>query len=260
MTVATVWSANLPLMADRIVCPTVPVNGLFFKVTQAGFTGAQEPNWPKKVGSIVYDGGVIYKAYSSIFEDLSKVNPTSVIELFVLEFNETIHGTNAGIPTSNDETNIYRFHAGTNRVENNIVWAGKTYQRFPVMAEGFAFQRGQVPRPKLIVSNALGTISAILQAVNAITPANDLTGAKVSRVRTLARFLDHVNFDNTNPFGDPDPNAEFPRDIYNIDRKSAENRDVVEFELAAAFDLAGVRIPKRQCTRDLFPAIGTFVE
>ena len=260
MTVATVWSANLPLMADRIVCPTVPVNGLFFKVTQAGFTGSEEPNWSKNVGGIVYDGGVIYQAFSSIFEDLSKVNPTSVIELFILEFNETLHGTNTGIPISNNETNIYRFHAGTNRVEENIVWAGKTYQKFPVMAEGFAFQRGQVPRPKLIVSNALGTISAILQAVNAVTPANDLTGCKISRVRTLARFLDDVNFEGSNPFGDPDPNAEFPREIYTIDRKSVENREVVEFELAAAFDLAGVKIPKRQCTRDLFPAIGTFIE
>jgi lambda family phage minor tail protein L len=35
--------------------------------------------------------------------------------------------------------------------------------------------------------------------------------------------------------------------VYFVDRKSAENRDVVEFELASAFDMAGVRAPKRQC-------------
>ena len=52
--------------------------------------------------------------------------------------------------------------------------------------------------------------------------------------------------------------AEFPREIYSIDRKSTENREVVEFELAAPTDLAGVRIPKRQCTRTEFPGIGTF--
>jgi lambda family phage minor tail protein L len=50
-----------------------------------------------------------------------------------------------------------------------------------------------------------------------------------------------------NPFGTPDPTAEFPREIYFVDRKSAENRDVVEFELASAFDMAGIRAPKRQC-------------
>ena len=38
-----------------------------------------------------------------------------------------------------------------------------------------------------------------------------------------------------------------------------ENRDLVTFELASVIDLAGVRIPKRQCTRILFPSIGTFL-
>ena len=77
----------------------------------------------------------------------------------------------------------------------------------------------------------------------------------------MARFLDAVNFPgNSNPLGTPDPTAEFKRQIYTVDRKSAENREVVEFELAAVFDLAGVRVPKRQCTRTLFPAIGTFIQ
>ena len=62
-----------------------------------------------------------------------------------------------------------------------------------------------------------------------------------------------------NPLGTPDPTAEFPQEIYKIDRKSAENREVVTFELAAVFDLAGIRAPKRQCTRTEFPSIGTFI-
>ena len=45
-----------------------------------------------------------------------------------------------------------------------------------------------------------------------------------------------------------------------MDRKATENREIVEFELSAVSDLAGVRLPKRQCTRALFPAIGTFVQ
>jgi phage-related protein len=31
-----------------------------------------------------------------------------------------------------------------------------------------------------------------------------------------------------------DTSAEFPREIYYIDRKSAENREIVEFELASS--------------------------
>ena len=60
----------------------------------------------------------------------------------------------------------------------------------------------------------------------------------------------------TNPLGTPDPTAEYPREIFQIDRKATENREVVSFELAAPSDMAGVRAPKRQCTRAEFPSIG----
>ena len=155
----------------------------------------------------------------------------------------------------------YRFHNGTNLNANgDIVWASNTYIKMPIQAEGFAFTNGQLPRPTLTISNALGTITAILLNVNQVTTGNDLTGATVTRIRTLARYLDAVNFSGgTNPLGTPDPTAEFPQEIYKIDRKSAENREVVQFELAAVFDLAGVRAPKRQCTRTEFPSIGTFI-
>ena len=189
---------------------------------------------------------------SAVFSDLQSITPSAIIELFTLQLSTALHGANT----------IYRFHAGSNLNANGkIVWAGNDYLRFPIQASGFAFQRGQLPRPKIIISNATGLISSILLTVNETTTGNDLTGATVTRIRTLAKFLDAVNFPgNTNPLGTPDPNAEFPKEIYAIDRKSAENRETVEFELAAPTDLAGVRIPKRQCTRTIFPSIGTFVQ
>ena len=185
-----------------------------------------------------------------VFSEVQKINPSAIIELFTLQLDSSLHGANT----------IYRFHAGSSLNANGqIVWAGNAYLRFPIQATGFAYQRGQIPRPKLVVSNALGTISAILLTVNQTTTGNDLTGATVTRIRTMARFLDAVNFPgNSNPLGTPDPTAEFKRQIYTIDRKAAENRNVVEFELAGAIDMAGVRAPKRQCTRALFPSIGTF--
>tara|TARA_R100000406_G_scaffold51903_1_gene35287 strand:+ start:2796 stop:3374 length:579 start_codon:yes stop_codon:yes gene_type:complete len=186
---------------------------------------------------------------SAIVSNLQKINPSSIIELFTLTLDSTLHGAST----------VYRFHAGSTLNNNGeIVWAGNTYQRFPIKAEGFAFQKGQLPRPTLTVSNALGTITAILLNVNSTTSGNDLTGATVTRIRTLARFIDAVNFpENVNPYGTPDATAEFPQEIYKIDRKSAENREFVQFELAAVFDLAGIRAPKRQCTRAEFPSIGT---
>ena len=186
---------------------------------------------------------------SAIVSNLQNINPSAIIELFTLQLDSSLHGA----------TTIYRFHAGSSLKDNGeIVWAGNSYQRFPIKAEGFAFRQGQLPRPTLTVSNALGTITAILLSVNTTTAGNDLTGATVTRIRTLARFLDAVNFPgDINPYGTPDNTAEFPQEIYKIDRKSAENREVVQFELASVFDLAGIRAPNRQCTRAEFPSIGT---
>jgi lambda family phage minor tail protein L len=186
---------------------------------------------------------------SAVFSNLQSINPSAIIELFTLQLSTALHGANT----------IYRFHAGSNLDANGeIVWAGNSYLRFPIQAEGFAFQKGQLPRPKITISNATGLISAILLTVNETTTGNDLTGATVTRIRTLAKFLDAVNFaDGTNATADN--TAEFPQEIYVVDRKATETREVVEFELAAPTDLAGVRIPGRQATRSIFPSIGTFV-
>ena len=164
-----------------------------------------------------------------VFSEVQKINPSAIIELFTLQLDTSLHGANT----------VYRFHAGSNLNANGqIVWASNSYLRFPIEATGFKYQRGQIPRPKFIVSNALGTMSAILLTVNQTTTGNDLTGATFTRIRTMARFLDAVNFPgNTNPFGTPDPTAEFKRQIFTVDRKSTENREVVEFELAGAIDI-----------------------
>jgi len=180
--------------------------------------------------------------------ELQKINPSSIIELFVLELDATLHGSST----------VYRFHAGINDVGSgvqNIVWAGNTYSRLPIQAEGFEYnaESGQLPRPTVTVANLFGSITAILLDVNTTTAGNDLTGAKFTRIRTLARYLDNDNFDGDNPYGTPDSTAEFPKEIYYVARKVTEARDAVVFELAATFDLAGVRAPKRHCSQNLCP-------
>jgi lambda family phage minor tail protein L len=160
-------------------------------------------------------------------------------ELFQLELNAAQHGVN--------ET--YYFHAGVNATNSgDIIWNSQAYLAFPIEATEFEYTgTGSLPRPKLRISNINGTITGII-----LTLPNGLEGAKVTRIRTLARYIDGVNFPGgTNPLGTPDPTAEFPREIYYIDRKASENRDLIEFELAAAFDLVGVRAPKRQCVSNV---------
>tara|TARA_R100000654_G_scaffold26393_1_gene50022 strand:- start:146 stop:898 length:753 start_codon:yes stop_codon:yes gene_type:complete len=249
---ATAWTSNTSLSLGDIVAPTSINSGLFFKVTQAGTTSSSEPNWPNNIGQNVYDNNVVYVSFSATFSDLQPISPSAIIELFTLQLSSALHGA----------TTIYRFHAGSNMNANGrIIWNGNDYLRFPIEANGFAFQKGKIPRPKIIVSNATGVISAILLTVNQTSVGNDLTGATVTRIRTLAKFIDGANFSGgTNPYGTPDPNAEFPKEIYSIDRKSKETREIVEFELASVLDLVNIKCPKRQCTRADFPSIGTFIE
>lgn len=182
---------------------------------------------------------------SLIVAELQKVAPSAIIELHELHLSQDLHGSST----------VYRFHSGINAKQQpgNIVWSGQTYQAFPITVDGFEYTgNGQLPRPKLRAANVLGAISAILLEVNAITPGNDLIGAKFVRRRTLAKYLDAVNFENNiNPYGTPDPSAEFPQEIFYVARKVSENREYVEFELAASLDLQGVRLPRRQCIANI---------
>jgi lambda family phage minor tail protein L len=182
--------------------------------------------------------------------ELQSINPSAIIELFSLELNTLLHGSNT----------IYRFHAGTNELNNNIVWQGDTYDKFPIQAEGFEFSgAGSLPRPTLTISNAFGFVSALIIDTNNVTAKNDLQGAKFTRRRVLASSLDDVNFvSGSNPFGNPNSN-ELPQEIYFIDRKITENRQLVQFECVSVLDLQGIKIPKRQITRRDFAGVGTFI-
>ena len=296
---------------------------------------------------------------SLLISELQKTDPSAIIELFELQLSQNLLGA----------TTIYRWHSGVAaNSAGELVLDGVTYSAMPIEAEGFDYKGGkdqQLPRPTLRVSNLFSTVSAILASVNAVTPFNNLIGAKVTRIRTLAKFLDSTNFSAgttiynvtvvnsggsnyfalngvTNPtltlvkggtyifqqhdysnaghpiafretddtaytagvstvgtagsgnaattftvpsnapsslkyycsvhgnsmgnnitisnYTNPDANAaiRFPDDVYYIDRKSLENRQLVEFELAAVFDLSNVKIPKRQALPSLFPGIGSF--
>ena len=82
------------------------------------------------------------------------------------------------------------------------------------------------------IANTDSFVSAILLAVNETTPGNDLTAAKLTRIRTLSRFDPQIL-----------PTRKIterriwiyrrePREVYFVDRKVTENR-LVEFELVS---------------------------
>lgn len=63
---------------------------------------------------------------------------------------------------------------------------------------------------------------------------------------------------DTNP--SYDPTMEYTPEIWFINRKALQNNKVLEFELASAFDVAGVKLPRRQIQRNIcaWVAIGGY--
>lgn len=243
-----------------------------------------------------------------VVTEIQTLEPSAVIELFSMDMSAV------GGPVVN-------YHGGTSGKLTAVVWQGVTYYPFPVQASGFEFNgRGQLPRPKITFANVTSAITAL------ILQYGDPIGCKVTRKRTLAKFLDAANFPLTatahyqaygwnegrsinkggqfNPAyylatywdiaqaytaanaiqhfvqhgiaegrngnatgvfseGDyltlypdvagysggynptADPTAHFPDDIYFIEQRTAETREAVEFQLAAAFDFQGLQLPRR---------------
>jgi lambda family phage minor tail protein L len=170
----------------------------------------------------------------SIVSELQSLAPSAIIEVFQLD------ATSFG-------GDVYYFHAGTNGLRQNITWQGQEYVAYPIQMSGFEFSAGgQLPRPQMVVSNVTGVITALVLAYN------DLLGAKVTRKRTMAKYLDAINFTGgVNPNADPD--AEFNDDIFFIERKTTENNQAVSFELSASFDVQGVKLPRRQIIQNICP-------
>ncbi|MDR1351492.1 MAG: phage minor tail protein L [Zoogloeaceae bacterium] len=160
--------------------------------------------------------------------DLQSLAPGALIMLFDLNTE------GAG------ESGIFRFHPGVNGLNKDIVWNGDVYTRFPIEAEGFDKRSsGTLPRPKIKVANVGALVGALVHELH------DLVGATITVTRTLAKYLDAVNFpDNTNPNADP---AQYiDRETWKIDRKAEENPVYIEFELAAAIDMPDCKLPRRQ--------------
>lgn len=163
----------------------------------------------------------------TIVSDIQGLTPGAVIDLFEIDLT-SLGGA------------VMRFHPGKNNMIADIIWNGQTYIAFPIQADGFeATGNGKMPRPTIKVANVTGLISA------AIRDFDDLIGCQVTRRRTLGEYLDAVNFPGgVNPSADP--TQEFPKQVWFVDRKSTESKMVVEFELAASWDVQGVLLPRRQ--------------
>tara|TARA_R110002110_G_scaffold201274_1_gene412302 strand:+ start:572 stop:1273 length:702 start_codon:yes stop_codon:yes gene_type:complete len=164
----------------------------------------------------------------SIQEQLQSLEPSAIIELFQLELTAAVNGVDS----------TFYYHAGTNELTANVVFAGVTYTAYPIEVDGFEMTtKGTLPRPSMRIANANNSISALIVLYNPLQ-------AKVTRIRTCKKFLDAANFASGN--ASADSAAKFEDEIWYIDRVANENTQLVEFELTSKLDLTNLALPRRQ--------------
>lgn len=175
------------------------------------------------------------------------LEPSSLITLFEIDASDL--ALDSGIISSSQYDSgglIFRFHNNIKLGTSSIFWQGYEFIAAPIKAEGFEVaSKGTLPTPKVSITSSEEGIPFLALLKEKIRQLDDLIGAKITRIRTFAKYLDAQNFTNSSVVEgfSPDPNVEFPRDVYYIDRKAAENKYIITFELASILDVQGLVLP-----------------
>ena len=142
-----------------------------------------------------------------VYADVQKLEAGDRVEVFDFDMRQI----------TGNPSDILRFH-GYLQV-GDIIWQAQTYTGWPIHVEGFERTTDQQPVPTLSVGNVDGSITALCLAYQ------DLVGARLVRHKTFGKYLDAANFPEGNPTANP--LAEFPPDIWFIERKSQETNELV---------------------------------
>lgn len=153
--------------------------------------------------------------------DFQKLGVTGLITLYQLD-------------ASNVGAGVFYFH-GHN--DGDIVWQGKTYHAIAITADGLEMRGdGKASTPTLHLANVFNGIVGGLSAL--CLQFNDLVGAKLTVIHTLAKYLD----------GQPTASSEHKKQTWYIEQKTDEDHSQVSFELSNPVDFEGQKIPLRQIT------------
>lgn len=160
--------------------------------------------------------------------DLQSTAPGALVSLFQLDLRP-VGGDILYFSTSLDKQ-------GSPAGYTEVVLDGEAYTFYPILVKGFEKRMdGPAPRPSMSISNVNNLVTQLMRQ------HGNLIRAKLTRIRTLAQYLDGGLT--------PDPSQIMQPDVFIVSRKAAHNKISVEFELRSALDLEGTMIPKRVVLR-----------
>tara|TARA_R110000824_G_scaffold11986_8_gene52752 strand:+ start:352 stop:1641 length:1290 start_codon:yes stop_codon:yes gene_type:complete len=219
---------------------------------------------------------IAQSSIKSLHFELGNLNPSALVTLIEIDLSkllDTRHIKNLSSEAEqigfrkNLSDSTLRFHNNIKIVNSYIVWQQNTYYPAPLITEGFeTSSKGVLPQPTLTISSQSESgIDQIALLKHEIRKFGDIIGAKVTRRRTFAKYLDRINFGKTRrqkrtgrgylaqelPIGyEPDPYSELPPDVFYIERKLSENKSAIQYQLSSILDLEGIKIPKRMIVSD----------
>lgn len=157
----------------------------------------------------------------TIATELNSTNPSPYWEGYIIDL--TAIGSTVFRFTSHSDTSVGFGTYGT-------------FMPFPISGSGFQVTADQPPRPKLIISNVTKYVQPYLQQFQ------DMVKGKVTRVRTLSKFLDGGT--------SPDDTQHMPLEVYYIEQKVKHDKYTIEFVLSTVLDLPGIKLPRAQVLKD----------
>ena len=202
--------------------------------------------------------------------EANTLSPSSLISLYEIDVTDLavkeILIKNSKFNRNPDQT-VFRFHNNLKLTQNSIFFQGKEYFAAPIYSSGFEVNsKGTAAKPKLQMTFSEEGVPLMRFFKDLMQDLEDMVGAKVYRLRTFSRFLDAKNFYKVDAAGNiqndsagnpiivnprvprnfsPDANAQFPTDLFFIDRKSGQSKNSIEFELSSYIDFEQIKLPAR---------------
>ena len=163
--------------------------------------------------------------------DLASLEQDTMLELYEIDLTNLTN-------RNGQRGQIIRLHNGMNEVKQNVVWLGNEYQAYPIQGSDFESKaQGASNRPKLAISNLFGLVTGM------VNDFGDCLGAKVTRTRIYAKYLDPVNFvGGQNPQHDKNMKVS---SIYYIEQMTSQSAESATFTLVIPTEFDNIMLPAR---------------
>ena len=155
-----------------------------------------------------------------------KLEKEPFIELFTLDLNPL----GAAV--------VFNFTKNINPDGSNIAFGGVEFEPLDFETSGYEWSgAGTFPKPKISFPNAGNLATALINSYG------DLTGAKITRLRTYAKYLDGGS--------EGGQDIHYMPDVYYIEQRTKLTKSVATWVMSSVMDFQGVKLPRRLALRDV---------